>query len=280
MQQLIFGSQCHRAWKLFDFWWGTQLPRTYEFLRCTQKQLRAVFPLYTHVMKTYWIISAPGVSGQLHDPAALPPKKELSVLIVIGGWVGPRAGLDAVAKRENVITDSAENRTRSSSPYSQTTLAVKHAHHIYERNRIFGSIFTFTDTRGGNGILRPMDSNNFLCEFISDFLVSSPNIWTSPHFRRIHHISLNFGLLRPTQPPIQWVPGALSLAVKWPGYETDRSPPSSAEVRMRGAIPPPPIRLHEVVLSLSKRATLPYLYHHTGHCIHEDTKIFSSVNTC
>jgi hypothetical protein len=35
----------------------------------------------------------------------------------------------------------------------------------------------------------------------------------------------------PTQPPIQWVPGALSLGVKWPGREVDHSPPSSAEVK-------------------------------------------------
>jgi hypothetical protein len=38
------------------------------------------------------------VSGQLHAPAALPPEKEPSVFIDkrLGG---PRAGLDAVAKR-------------------------------------------------------------------------------------------------------------------------------------------------------------------------------------
>jgi hypothetical protein len=46
--------------------------------------------------------------------------------------------------------------------------------------------------------------------------------------------------LGPTQPPIQWVPGALSLGVKRPGREADQSPVSSAEVRMRGAIPPLP----------------------------------------
>jgi hypothetical protein len=33
-----------------------------------------------------------------------------------------------------------------------------------------------------------------------------------------------------TQPPIQWVPGALSLELKWPGREADHSPPSSADV--------------------------------------------------
>jgi Ni,Fe-hydrogenase I cytochrome b subunit len=37
--------------------------------------------------------------------------------------------------------------------------------------------------------------------------------------------------LRPTQPPIQWVPGALSLGVKQLGSEADHSPPSTAEVK-------------------------------------------------
>jgi hypothetical protein len=36
--------------------------------------------------------------------------------------------------------------------------------------------------------------------------------------------------LGPTHPPIQWVPGALSLGVKRLGREVDHSPPSSAEV--------------------------------------------------
>jgi hypothetical protein len=34
-----------------------------------------------------------------------------------------------------------------------------------------------------------------------------------------------------TQPPIPWVPGALSPGVKWPGHEADHSPPASAEVK-------------------------------------------------
>jgi hypothetical protein len=37
--------------------------------------------------------------------------------------------------------------------------------------------------------------------------------------------------LGPTQPPIEWVPGAFSLGVKRPGREADHSPPSSAEVK-------------------------------------------------
>jgi hypothetical protein len=39
------------------------------------------------------------VSGQLHAPAALPPGEEGTHWI--GGWVGPRAVLDAVVKRKN-----------------------------------------------------------------------------------------------------------------------------------------------------------------------------------
>jgi hypothetical protein len=37
--------------------------------------------------------------------------------------------------------------------------------------------------------------------------------------------------LGPTQPPIQWVPRALSLGLKPPGREADHTPPSSAEVK-------------------------------------------------
>jgi hypothetical protein len=37
--------------------------------------------------------------------------------------------------------------------------------------------------------------------------------------------------LEPTQPPVQWIPGALSLGIKRLGREADHSPPSSAEVK-------------------------------------------------
>jgi hypothetical protein len=36
--------------------------------------------------------------------------------------------------------------------------------------------------------------------------------------------------LGPTQPPMQWVSGAISLGIKGPGREADYSPPSSTEV--------------------------------------------------
>jgi hypothetical protein len=40
------------------------------------------------------------VSGQLHASAALPSGKEPPGTHWIGGWVGPRAVLDAVVKRK------------------------------------------------------------------------------------------------------------------------------------------------------------------------------------
>jgi hypothetical protein len=52
-----------------------------------------------------------------------------------------------------------------------------------------------------------------------------------------------------TQPPIQWVPGALSLGVKRPGSEADHSPPSSAKFRNAcGYTSTPSIRLHDTIL--------------------------------
>jgi hypothetical protein len=62
--------------------------------------------------------------------------------------------------------------------------------------------------------------------------------------------SANCWPLEPTQPPIQWVPGALSLGVKRPGRDDDHSSPSSVEVRNVWSYnSTPPMRLHDVVLS-------------------------------
>jgi hypothetical protein len=44
--------------------------------------------------------------------------------------------------------------------------------------------------------------------------------------------------LGPTQPPIQWVPGALSLGVKRPGVKLTTHLHLVPRSRMRGAIPP------------------------------------------
>jgi len=60
--------------------------------------------------------------------------------------------------------------------------------------------------------------------------------------------------LRPTQPPIQWVPGALSLRVKQLGHEADHSPLLSAKVKNTwNYTSAPPVGLHSMALSLKKR---------------------------
>jgi len=56
-------------------------------------------------------------------------------------------------------------------------------------------------------------------------------------------------VLGPTQPPIQWVPGALFLEVKRPRLEADHSPPSSAEVKNAWSYTSTPPILHGMVLS-------------------------------
>jgi hypothetical protein len=57
-------------------------------------------------------------------------------------------------------------------------------------------------------------------------------------------------VLGPTQPPIQWVQGTLSLGVKRPEREADHSPPSRAEVKNAWSYTSTPqITLHGVVLS-------------------------------
>jgi hypothetical protein len=57
------------------------------------------------------------------------------------------------------------------------------------------------------------------------------------HQAFLHSVQTGLG---PTQPFIQWVPGALPPGVKRQGREADHSPPSSAEVNSGGGIPPFP----------------------------------------
>jgi hypothetical protein len=52
------------------------------------------------------------------------------------------------------------------------------------------------------------------------------------------------------EPPTQWVPGALSLGIKYPVCEADHSPQSSAKVKKAWSYTStPPVRLHGMVLS-------------------------------
>jgi hypothetical protein len=72
------------------------------------------------------------------------------------------------------------------------------------------------------------------------------------------HFSMSSRLaLGPTQPPIQWVPGALSPGVKRPGREADHLPPTSAEVKKTWVYTSSP----PYIFMLSTGTTLPYLCH-------------------
>jgi hypothetical protein len=68
--------------------------------------------------------------------------------------------------------------------------------------------------------------------------------------------------MKPTQPPIQWVSGALSLGVKRPRREADHSPPFSSEVKEYVELYLySPIRLCGVVLSLkTHRDNFTFIY--------------------
>jgi hypothetical protein len=59
------------------------------------------------------------------------------------------------------------------------------------------------------------------------------------------------------QPPIQWVPGALSLGVKRPGSEADHTLPYSAKVKNAWSYTStPPVCLHGVVLRRKEKGQL------------------------
>jgi hypothetical protein len=90
-----------------------------------------------------------------------------------------------------------------------------------------------------------------LCNFIyirSLILISSrysDGLWagrTGFHSRQEQHILLYSAASRqtlgPNQPPIQWVPETISPRVKRQRRDAHHSPPSSAEVKNDGAIPP------------------------------------------
>jgi hypothetical protein len=67
--------------------------------------------------------------------------------------------------------------------------------------------------------------------------------------------------LGPTQPPLQWVPGALSLGVKRPEREGDHSPPSSAEVKNSWSYTSTPqyVFMEWCLVKHMDNFTLPYL---------------------
>jgi hypothetical protein len=91
---------------------------------------------------------------------------------------------------------------------------------------------------------------------ISSMTILAPNAWLSRYSDELRAGRPGFNsrqgqeiflfstaprpALGPTQPPIQWVPGAFSPGVKWQGREADHSLSSSADVKNGGAVPPLP----------------------------------------
>jgi len=81
-----------------------------------------------------------------------------------------------------------------------------------------------------------LDDRGFESRQGLEFFTSPPRTASSP-------------ALGPTQPPTHWVPGVISLGIKRPGREADRSPPSSSELKYVELYLHFPVRLHGVVLS-------------------------------
>jgi hypothetical protein len=63
-----------------------------------------------------------GVSGQRHAPAALYPRGKDPGTHWIGGWVGPRAGLDAGARRKIICPCRGSNPDRPARSQTQYCL--------------------------------------------------------------------------------------------------------------------------------------------------------------
>jgi hypothetical protein len=84
----------------------------------------------------------------------------------------------------------------------------------------------------------------------SDGLDGQVSIFDSQQEQEIFLYSITSRLaLGLIQPPVQRVLGALSPEIKQLVYEAVHLPPSSAEVKNGGAIPPLPIHLYGVVLN-------------------------------
>jgi hypothetical protein len=59
------------------------------------------------------------MSGQRHAPIALPPGERAPGTHWVGGWVGPRAGLDNVEKRKLLTLPRLEHQPLSCPAHSQ-----------------------------------------------------------------------------------------------------------------------------------------------------------------
>jgi hypothetical protein len=72
------------------------------------------------------------------------------------------------------------------------------------------------------------------------WLIEKPGFDSQGRQKIIQYSKASKPLFGPTQIPVQWVLGALSLRVKWMEHEADHSPSSSVEIKNGGSIPPFP----------------------------------------
>jgi hypothetical protein len=134
------------------------------------------------------------------------PRGKSSSRLWTGGCVSPRADLERLGKRKEL--DPASNLNPSSRPLSLCLLSNNSADANFQisKNRVVMKE-PHTKAKFVHKILSPGGVKNFL------FSTSSRPA------------------LGPTQPPIQWVPGALSPGVKQLWREADHSPPASTKVK-------------------------------------------------
>jgi hypothetical protein len=151
----------------------------------------------------------------------------------IGDWMSPRVVLDAVVRRK-IPSPRRESNPRTPRPVrnqSYTDWAITVLERIVKKNKI----------KTKQGINRTLPHLIFMTFYYGTGAGIAQ--WYSAGLRAawrgsrqglgIFLFITGYGAaLGPTQPPIQWVPGALSLGVNRSGREADHS--------ARGAIPPLP----------------------------------------
>jgi hypothetical protein len=137
-------------------------------------------------------------------------------------------------------------------PSKRTNKLFTHAHHsdLSVAAALFANGTYFVDTPrssvgiGGEG-LRAGQPGSHSRQEQEIFLLSTANI-PAPG---------------PTQPPVQWIPGSVSVWVKRPGMKlAEHSPLSGAEVKNGGAIP-----------------TLPYIFSWFGACLIKHRNNFTKI---
>jgi hypothetical protein len=86
------------------------------------------------------------VSGQLHAPVALPPGRGASGTLWLGGWVGPRTGLDDLEERKFLTLSGLELRflgrpARSQSLYDYAIPAPRYKGFVPKRVKMYYTWF-------------------------------------------------------------------------------------------------------------------------------------------